>query len=98
MLTGLRKLEVVHLFWSDISFELQTVRGTAKPDLGFYPKRWEGREVPIPVQLINLLKGHTRRPGCDFVFSSPQGNREYHMLDHCKAGVGMPRRGWPRCG
>ena len=98
MLTGLRKLEVVHLFWSDISFELQTVRGTAKPDLGFYPKRWEGREVPIPVQLINLLKGHTRRSGCDFVFSSPQGNREYHMLDHCKAGVGMPRRVGPRCG
>ncbi len=41
LLTGLRELEVVHLFWSDISFELQTVRVTAKPDLGFYPKRWE---------------------------------------------------------
>jgi integrase len=85
LLTGLRELEVVHLFWSDISFELQTVRVTAKPDLGFYPKRWEEREVPIPVQLINLLKGHTRSPGCNFVFSSPKGNREYHMLDHCKA-------------
>jgi integrase len=59
-LTGLRELEVVHLFWSDISFELQTVRVTAKPDLGFYPKRWEEREVPIPVQLIDLLKAHTR--------------------------------------
>ena len=85
LLTGLRELEVVHLFWTDVSFELQTVRVTAKPELGFYPKRWEEREVPIPVQLIDLLKTHTRRPGCNFVSSSPKGNREYHMLDHCKA-------------
>jgi integrase len=85
LLTGLRELEVVHLFWTDVSFELQTVRVTAKPELGFYPKRWEEREVPIPVQLIDLLKAHARRTGCNFVFSSPKGNREYHMLDHCKA-------------
>jgi integrase len=85
LLTGLRELEVVHLFWTDLSFELQTVRVTAKPELGFYPKRWEEREVPIPVQLIGLLKAHPRRTGCNFVFSSPKGNREYHMLDHCKA-------------
>jgi integrase len=84
LLTGLRELEVVHLFWTDLSFELQTVRVTAKPELGFYPKRWEEREVPIPVQLIGLLKMHPRRAGCNFVFSSPRGNREYHMLDHCK--------------
>ena len=84
LLTGLRELEVVHLFWTDVSFELQTVRVTAKPELGFYPKRWEEREVPIPVQLIELFKAHTRRPGCSFVFSSPKGNREYHMLDRCK--------------
>jgi len=83
LLTGLRELEVVHLFWTDVSFELQTVRVTAKPELGFYPKRWEEREVPIPVQLIDLLKAHARRPGCNFVFSSAKGNREYHMLDHC---------------
>jgi integrase len=85
LLTGLRELEVVHLFWTDVSFELQTVRVTAKPELGFYPKRWEEREVPIPVQLIDLLKAQPRRAGCNFVFPSPKGNREYHMLDRCKA-------------
>jgi integrase len=84
-LTGLRELEVVHLFWTDISFELQTVRVTAKPELGFYPKRWEERKVPIPVHLIQLLKTHTRRQGCKFVFFSSRGNREYHMLDRSKA-------------
>jgi len=85
LLTGFREMEVVHLFWTDISFELQTARVTAKPDMGFYPKRWEEREVPIAVKLIDLLKAHTRRPGCNLVFPSPAGNREYHMLDHCKA-------------
>jgi len=67
-LTGLRELEVVHLFWTEVSFELQTVRVTAKPELGFYPKRWEEREVPIPVQLIQHLIPalpfcHVRRSG-----------------------------------
>jgi integrase len=80
LLTGLREQEVVHLFWTDVSYELQTVRVTAKPELGFYPKRWEEREVPIPVQLIEWLKAHTYRSGCNFVFPSPKGNREYHML------------------
>ena len=47
-------MEVVHLYWSDISFELQTARVTSKPDLGFYPKRWEEREVPIPAKLIEI--------------------------------------------
>lgn len=83
--TGLREMEAVHLFWTDISFERLTIRVTAKPELGFYPKRWEEREVPIPVKLVNRLERHTRRPGCNFVFPSPAGNREYHMLDRCKA-------------
>ena len=41
--------------------------------------------MPIPVKLIDLLKAHTRRPAAIWCFPSPTGNREYHMLDHCKA-------------
>jgi len=85
LLTGFREMEVVHLFWTDLSFELQTARVTAKPDLGFYPKRWEEREVPIPAKLVDVLRRHPPRPGCSQVFPSPAGNREYHMLDRCKA-------------
>lgn len=55
-LTALREMEVVHLFWSDINLDLQTVRVTAKPELGFYPKRWKKRELPILVILGKLLK------------------------------------------
>jgi integrase len=68
-----------------VNFELRTVRVTSKPELGFYPKRWEDREIPAPVELIEELRKHTHRPNCEFVFPSPTGNREQHMLDHCKS-------------
>jgi integrase len=58
LLTGFREMEVVHLYWSDINFDLRTARVTSKSELGFYPKRWEEREVPIPVKLTELLKTH----------------------------------------
>jgi integrase/recombinase XerD len=85
LLTGLRELEVVHLTWPDINFALNTVKVTAKPDLGFSPKRWEEREVPVPKALMDLLKKQPRSERSRFVFPSPPGNREYHMLDKCKA-------------
>ena len=50
LLTGFREQEVMYLSWNDINFNLNTVRVTAKPDLGFSPKRWEEREVPVPKQ------------------------------------------------
>jgi integrase len=83
--TGCREQEVVHLSWSDINFNLNTIRVTAKPDLGFAAKRWEEREVPVAKQLMELLRDHPRREHCRFVFPSPPGNREWHMLDHCKS-------------
>jgi hypothetical protein len=64
------------LRWSDVNFELRTVRVTSKPELGFYPKRWEDREIPAPVELIEELRKHTHRRNCQFVFPSPTGNRE----------------------
>ena len=85
LLTGFREQEVMYLFWSDVNLALRTVRVTAKPDLNFYPKRWEEREVPAPAELIEELKKHTRRLHCPFVFPSPTGNREQHMLDRAKA-------------
>lgn len=85
LLTGFREQEVMYLFWSDVNLQLRTVRVTAKPELGFYPKRWEERQVPAPAELIAELRKHTRRPNCQFVFPSPAGNREQHMLDRCKA-------------
>lgn len=84
LLTGFREQEVMYLSWSDIKSDLRTVRVTAKAELGFYPKRWEEREVPIPAHLADLLQKRPRREQSPFAFPSPTGNREQHMLDRCK--------------
>ena len=84
VLTGFREREVVHLFWDDINPKLHTIKVVAKPDLGFYPKRWEEREVPVPKQLIEMFEAHPRVRKIRLVFPSPRGNREYHMLKKCK--------------
>ena len=79
-MTGLREQEMVHLAWSDVNLELRTIRVTAKPKYCFSPKRWEEREVPVPVQLIEMLSEHPRRAGAELVFPSRTGNREQNML------------------
>ena len=84
LLTGLREQEVMYLSWDDINFKLNTIRVTAKPGQGFYPKRSEEREVPVPKHLIQLLQEHPKVKESPFVFPSPTGNRELHMLDKCK--------------
>jgi integrase/recombinase XerD len=83
-LTGFREQEAVHLTSDDINFNLNMVRVTAKPDLGFSPKRSEEREVPVPKRLIEALTDHPHLNGRRFVYPSPRGNRELHMLDMCK--------------
>jgi integrase len=76
---------VAFLFWSDINLKLRTIRVTSKPHLGFSPKRWEEREIPIPLELAKLLEGRPHLHNERFVFPSPRGNREHNMLLKCKA-------------
>jgi integrase len=85
LLTGFREQEVAFLFWSDINLKLRTIRVTSKPHLGFSPKRWEEREIPIPVELARLLEARPHLHSERFVFPSPTGNREHNMLLKCKA-------------
>jgi integrase len=85
LLTGFREQEVALIFWSDINLKLRTIRVTSKPHLGFSPKRWEEREIPIPLELAKLLEAHPHLHSERFVFPSPRGNREHNMLLKCKA-------------
>ena len=97
LMTGFREQEVMYLFWSDVNLDLQTVRVTAKPHLDFFPKRWEEREVPVPVKLVELLRAHPRDLRSPFVFPSPTGHREQNMLLRCKvvaARAGLDPAGW----
>lgn len=85
LLTGFREQEVMYLFWKDLDPKLRIVRVLSKPDLKFFPKRWEEREVPVPVELVELLESHPRTITSPFVFPSPTGNREQNFLRRCKS-------------
>jgi integrase len=85
LLTGFREQEVMYLDWPDVNLRLRSIRVTAKPGLGFFPKRWEERKVPVPVRLANILERHPQTNGSVFMFPSPTGNREQNMLRLCKA-------------
>ncbi len=84
LLTGFREQEVMHLFWRDLNLKLRTVRVLSKPELSFFPKRWEEREVPVPVDLAQVLANHPQSIDSAFVFPSPTGSREQNFLRRCK--------------
>lgn len=67
---GLRRTELQTLHWSDLDFARRRVHVTAKPDCGFLPKAWEERTVPLPRQVVSLLRNPraSRRP-VDFPFA-----------------------------
>ena len=92
LFTGFREQEVMYLFWKDLNPKLRTVRVLSKPDLKFFPKRWEEREVPVPVELAELLERHPVSIDSPFVFPSPTGNREQNFLRRCKL---VAERGGP---
>jgi len=71
LLTGLRKGELGHLAWSDVDLQGATLRITAKD--GFAPKDYEEREIPLPPDLVRILRKLSR--DSDWVFSSRNGSR-----------------------
>ena len=71
LLTGLRKEELGHLAWSDVDLQHAGLRLTAKD--GFAPKDYEEREIPLPPDLVQILRNLPRE--ADWVFASGNGNR-----------------------
>ena len=71
LLTGLRKEELGHLAWSDVDLQQAGLRLTAKD--GFAPKDYEEREIPLPPDLVQILRKLPRE--ADWVFASGNGNR-----------------------
>lgn len=55
---GLRHSEALHLEVSDIDFPDRKLRITAKADVGFSPKNWEERPIPLARPLEQALKSH----------------------------------------
>ena len=61
-MAGLRDAEGTHLKWADIDFKREQIKVSAKPDLGFRLKDREERIIPMPPELVRVLK--ERRKVC----------------------------------
>ena len=81
LLTGMRKGEVVHLTWPDVSFEMGVIFIQEKPDLDWKPKTDE-RVIPMSPLLRDILSvQYDKRLNDQFVFPNKAGNRDTHVLD-----------------
>lgn len=92
--TGFREREVATLAWSDIHWKEGKLGVSAKPDLGFTPKSYEERTVPMPMSLIAALRERKKASNSLLVFpTQPQptrpnygkgNNPDGHLLELCK--------------
>ncbi|MGB8783489.1 MAG: tyrosine-type recombinase/integrase [Terriglobales bacterium] len=87
LMTGEREQEVMYTYWSDVNFAASTVRVSHKPDVGWTPKAYKEREIPIPSKLVNRLKVWKAKSekGCAFVFPTSGCKPKLNFLDDLKA-------------
>lgn len=85
--TGMREQEVMHTFWSDVNFTKGTVTVSAKPTFGFTPKNYKNREIPIPSNLVAVLKvAKTKaKADCPLLFPTSGCKPKNDFLDILKA-------------
>ena len=95
LLTGFRDQEIGFLAWDDFNARRGTLSVTQKVALGFAPKNYQERTVPVPAALVTLLQAHRKRQtaGEYLMFPTstslkhqgrPGGQRDRHMLDRLK--------------
>ena len=88
LMTGLREQEVMYCTWSEINLVRGVITVRYKPEFGFSPKAYKGREVPIPDRLVKSLKKFkaTVDPAaCPLVFPTSGYRPKLDFLDACKA-------------
>jgi integrase len=100
LMTGLREKEAMYCQWHDVNLKAGTVNMRWKPQYDFDPKAYKEREVPIPDQLVSILKKFKPKnaKGTDLVFHTASGRPDTHMLRALKrnavqAGLD-PERYW----
>lgn len=88
LMTGLREQEVMYCTWSEINLNRGVVTVRYKPEFGFSPKAYKGREVPIPDILLQALKRRKAAAdaaACPLVFPTSGCRPKLDFLDACKA-------------
>jgi integrase len=86
LMTGMREQEVMHTCWKDIKFADSVVKVSHKPELGWTPKAYKEREIPIPSKLTAALKKlQAKSKRCPLVFPTAGCRPKLDFLDCCKA-------------
>jgi integrase/recombinase XerD len=100
LMTGLREKEAMYCVWNDVNLKAGTINMRWKPQYDFAPKAYREREVPIPTNLIVVLKKFKPKDakGDALVFCTASGRPDTHMLralkrDAVRAGLD-PDRFW----
>jgi len=83
--TGMREQEVMHTYLSDVSFANCIVRVSHKPELGWTPKAYKEREIPVPSTLIRSLKKlRGKANGCPLLLPTAGCKPKLDFLDCLK--------------
>ena len=90
LLAGFREREVATFVWPDIHWKEGKLAVSAKPELGFTPKSYEERSVPVPMSLIETLRERKNRSSSRLVFPTlPHPTRpEYGQGQSGRAFIG----------
>ena len=96
LISGMRYREVAFLSRTDLEEQRQVLRVSRKRELGFAPKSYEEREVPVSQQLVELLLARCLRLGItghmlifgtsrEFFYDGKHGGKaDKKHLDKCK--------------
>lgn len=95
--TGCREQEVSHAEWSDIDWQRHTYTVKAKPRWKFTPKSHEARTIPLPAELLTVLKEWRKKADgdCTLLFPNSGCRPNGHMLRYLKAAA---KRAGLNCG
>jgi len=79
--SGCREQEVSHAEWSDVDFQHRIFIVRAKPEWGFAPKSHEARQIPLPEELVSMLRERKKKAGdCKLIFPNRDGRPNGHFL------------------
>jgi len=86
LMTGMREQEVMHSTWAELNMNRGVINVRYKPDYGFSPKAYKGREIPIPNKLVQALKKWKAKsdPHCPLLFPTAGCKPKLDFLDACK--------------
>jgi len=76
---GLREMELVFLSKDDLDLKSGTLRVKEKPDYDFDVKMYRERDIPIPDDLLVLLRKHCEHAKGNLVFSTKDGKPNFKL-------------------